>query len=430
MANHNYTYFWLSGNKSTTVVTTDGVPAYSFTKQGFLWSPAVKTGSPNPDYAGRLENGLPVGSPYSRIAFRNVVGIPTLSYSVGYSPNQRQSVVQFGEWISPYRYATNRGTTEEFDAAYFLASMDYYSWLAKGVGQFEGLTFAGEFPKLLASLHHRAAALAEAQEYYSRKLLRHLRPSYRRFARLKRPLTNKEKIRLKTSLSGYYLEYWFGMYPFLKSLESLADAFDTYESPYLVVSGKGSVQRKDIETVIGVAGGGDTSLSAVVKTRYDLKVKLVGWYRIDRLFDLKLRLGFTESDIAVAGWELLPFSWLADYWVPISDFLSSRKYHDLIPDRVFTTRTTVRTHWLSRGVRTPVGGGVPATYSYANIMPRGRDISTLMDRTVGPKAPAPKTKCLIDISTWGSGPSAQQRTYVAAVAATMTRRFRRLTNLL
>lgn len=431
MANHNYTYRWLSGNKSTTRETTYGVSSYSHTDHGWLYSSAVKTGTPNADYETKLQLGLPVGSAYSRLAYRNVAGIPSVSWSVSYAVSSVQSVAKWGNWISPYRYSdANRGTAAEFDAAYFIASNTYYDWLAKGVGQFEGLTFAGEFPKLLASLAYRSRALAEAQEYYSRKFLRRLRPLYRRFAKLKRPLTNKERIKLKTGLSGYYLEYWFGMYPFLKSLEALSEAFDVYESPYLVVSGSGAVRRKDIETVIGIDGGGDTSLSAVTTTRYDVKVKLTGWYRIENLFDLNLRLGFTLDDIAVAGWELVPLSWLADYWIPIGDFLASRKYYHLQPDMVFITKTTTRTHWISGVRETKVDYGSPATYSYSLLQNRGRDISTLMDRNVGNEAPIPKTMCLLDMSTWGDGPSAQQRSYIAAVAATMTKRLRRLTKLL
>lgn len=431
MANYSYVYLWLSGNKSTTCVTSYGVPSYSQTHQGLLGSSCVKTGSPNPNYAAKLQAGLPVGSAYSRLAFRNVAGIPSVSWSVSYTVSSVQSVAKWGDWISPYRYSdANRGTSAEFDAAYFIAANKYYDWLARGVGRFEGLTFAGEFPKLLSSLATRSRALAEAQEFYSRKLLRNLRAPYRRFAKLKRPLTNKERIRLKTSLSRYYLEYWFGMYPFLKSLEALDEAFGGYESPYLVVSGTGAVRRKDVETKIGIDGGGDTSLSAVTMTRYDLKVKLVGWYQIRNLFDLSLRLGFTLDDIAVAGLELVPFSWLADYWIPIGDFLGSRKYYHLVPSMVFTTKTTTRTHWISRCERKRVSGGQPATYSWSLSENRGRDISTLMDRSVGAKAPTPKTLCLLDMSTWGDGPNAQQRSYVAAVAATMTKRFRRLTKLL
>lgn len=431
MANHNYSYRWLSGNSYRQVVEQLSSTTVVTGAFGYLTIPAIKEGSPNPDYASRLDLGEPVGSPYTRVAHMSVAGISELRYSAGEhrsSPWMRNLI--WGNWLSPYRYSMNSGDQYEFDAAYFKALTNLNSWLAKGVGQFEGLTFGVEFPKLVAQLGVRTRALLEAQEFYTRKMTRHLRKQWRRYGKLRRPLNNKERIRLKTSLSGYYLEYWFGVFPFLKSLESLADAFDGFTSPYLNVSGFGEVQRKIVETVIPIATFGTAKLSAVTMTRYQLRVGLKAFYKVDDLFDLNLRLGFTEADIASAGWEFLPFSWLVDYWVPISTFLETRKYCKLTPQLAFQTKVTRRTHWIAKGLveKTSSQNYGFATWSLANK--RARDVSTQMSRSILTTLPKPSAAVLLDMRSWSDGPSAQQYSYVAAATAVMSKRFRKLTKLL
>jgi hypothetical protein len=194
----------------------------------------------------------------------------------------------------------------------------FYSSARQATSAMQGMTFLGELAETIHMLKHPASALSVGvREYIERlkKISRHPSRSYRRQA-----------------LAGTYLEYAFGWVPLISDTRDAAKALNRLMSsnPQVRCSGFG-------DTVVASPNSGSTSHPVSLYRGYYNKVErdtLQVIYRgaikgsasgptLDHAMDL---FGFRLDEVVPTAWELLPWSFLADYFTNIGDIVSATFY--------------------------------------------------------------------------------------------------------
>lgn len=108
--------------------------------------------------------------------------------------------------------------------------------------------------------------------------------------------------------SGYWLEYWFGWSPMLQDIFAAVELLDS-EYP----SG-----------VVRAASGASVSRSGSVFDPYEGKVICVIQADVQLVNPMLYRANqFGVLNPAVIAWELVPFSFLVDWFLPIGNYLAS-----------------------------------------------------------------------------------------------------------
>lgn len=396
--------------------------------------PWQKSGSPNPGWSEKLASGEPVGSPYVRIAHTAVVDVPSVEWAAsGYEPGYKQYTSdRSGVTYPDGRHSTEVAPTERINSARELATFDYYNG-KRGVqsllGGFDGLTFIGEFPKAVQALSYRASALGEATVKGFKRLDRRTRRVQKRIADYqrrtgKKQLPDKLKVRLRTSLSAYYLEYWFGLYPLVQSVLDLRDAFKAPLTVRAVGRGK-VVWRTSRQQGLSMFSGASATYQLQCKHAYS--VQLTGFYALDDLLAPDLSLGFSFDDLALTAWELVPLSWMFDYWVRVSEWLTAEKLSRLTPVRCYRSDRYTMERYISNCKFERRWSTISGYITNRN--PRARALSLRLTRDVV-STPRVSVQAAFRPSNLKDGPTSQQRTYMAAAASVMTKRFRHLTKLL
>jgi hypothetical protein len=136
-----------------------------------------------------------------------------------------------------------------------------------------------------------------------------------------RPEDDSWELRFKRRASAFgsnYLEYHFGWEPLMKDIENAWDLFTDPMRDRLGLRTKGSATA-----VANTKGGNWTSYSGQVANKYYWKsaVSIRGRVKISNLNAYRLeQLGLLNP--AVLLWELVPFSFIADWFANVGDFLS------------------------------------------------------------------------------------------------------------
>jgi len=202
--------------------------------------------------------------------------------------------------------------------------------------------------------------------------------------------------RVKASdVAGGYLAYSFGWAPLFSDLKQLLTLSDIVDARLkrLEEFGKGSVSRTlgknksnsapyTIE-LVGKVAEGRGPLTAVVTTSTSVK----SWYSAKvrlteplpdrqklRSDEFRRALGLTANSAAATLWEILPWSWLIDYFVNVSNMIAANtggiKYNT---DRICTMREIRTTRTIS-----PNSGdsGLTAKESVATKVTRTRSAYT------------------------------------------------------
>lgn len=183
--------------------------------------------------------------------------------------------------------------------------------------QFQGLVFLGELKESLRMLRRPAKALFDsARSDYLDALLRVKRRRGKDWTK---------------AIAGTYLEWVFGVQPLISDLRSAADAIDYlmhFDDTRHVIVATGEHQ---VSTSSRFSPGSAwfLSFSGHTVTFNKEKVKLRGLYQdlkegpqaLSDMGQFQRRLGFELGALVPAAWELLPWSFLWDYFVNIGDVL-------------------------------------------------------------------------------------------------------------
>lgn len=191
----------------------------------------------------------------------------------------------------------------------------FYSNLNSVETKFKGLVFAGELRESLRMIRHPARALRNGISNYLNQI--------KRFGRIKK----KHRV---SAIRATWLEASFGWRPLISDLDGALTAFYTSDSVrpiFEMVRGRGELERATrwdnfIYSPI------PTSTLYVDITQYErTSVKVYGIYRsLGRGSEDNHHYGFRPSEFVPTLWELIPYSFLVDYFTNIGKILESWSY--------------------------------------------------------------------------------------------------------
>lgn len=193
----------------------------------------------------------------------------------------------------------------------------------------QGGVFIGELKEALGLIRSPAKSLRRAVDAYYMDAKRRTRKYYRSGQRID-PVKIKD---LHKVLADTWLENSFGWQPLMADIKSGAEALaklSTHAYDYKRVSGYSERSTQGVP----FPGGVYTKTFVTFYIRYRLQSNQVGWNRCRYLGEVKIAVdkpitmakelfGFHPNDFVPTVWELIPYSFLVDYFTNIGDVISA-----------------------------------------------------------------------------------------------------------
>lgn len=211
------------------------------------------------------------------------------------------------------------------------ATISFRRNLRKTQIAFSGLTFLGELRESIDMIRHPARGLSNLARSYLDRV---------KDAKKKRPKNWKKE------LSSLWLEQAFGWSPLLNDISNAHKAYRSLCQPKTeVISGFG---KEDYKRSLAYQQGqvfGALSILAFDRTERQTEfafVKLRGAVKREVQAPIREALetfGFVPEDFLPTAWELLPWSFLIDYFVNIGDVIES--YNTSTSDVAWVDRSDV-----------------------------------------------------------------------------------------
>lgn len=228
-------------------------------------------------------------------------------------------------------------------AAYQVVLGKIYKLLADRQAAFQSGVFLGELRETLKMLRHPARGLLN---YIKGETYR----KYRRGDRILRRIPNagKRKAAARKMSADLWLETAFGWKPFISDIESAKEAYDRLTSDLQFeefnVFGKSERVTSPTRTTMNI------SRLRWTEERY---VKTMTSYRLygETYFAFngpKAQLGITWNQFVPTVWELIPYSFLVDYFTNIGDLLTAYSVDLSIVKRISRVRFRETSVHISR----------------------------------------------------------------------------------
>jgi hypothetical protein len=201
-----------------------------------------------------------------------------------------------------------------YDEAINRSASNFYSRLQSVETKFKGLVFSGELRESLQLIRHPARSLRNAVSAYLTDLKKGSR--YKRSARL-------------SFVRDTWLEWSFGVQPLISDIDSGIQAFygsSLVRPIFQMVRGQGEAEDlvSRIPQFEALSFG---TLKWIREERLHVKAKHYGVYRsVGNGVDNLHRAGFSPSEFVPTLWELIPYSFLVDYFTNIGKVLESWSY--------------------------------------------------------------------------------------------------------
>lgn len=275
-------------------------------------------------------------------------------------------------------YATASLTTAEN-----LARAKFYKKVKQVSTEFQGITFLGELKESLHMLKHPGESLFKEADLYLKNVKR---------------LKKSNPAKWERALPGLWLEHSFGWMPLINDAKSAASAIERLnQARYSRIVSASGKSDEDLTKIVLSSGqfdglpksfnGGcpyilNNQVKQVVTVRYKGKVSVTA--EGSRWDDWAL-FGFSPKEFIPAAWELLPWSFLIDYFTNIGDILDS-----VTTNRqgiTFTNRTQrTEVTWSRSGKLYAVDGLSP--YPTSKLRYASGDLgSTIAKRTTVNRSP-------------------------------------------
>lgn len=210
----------------------------------------------------------------------------------------------------------------------------YYSHVADVDTHFKGMVFTGELKESLSMIKSPAKSFRKGVGEY----LEHIKRYARRMPRRKRPKFIRDT----------WLEYSFGWKPLISDLDSAIKTFyssDLVRPIFQMVSGRGN---DSLLTNMGSQQGtnGPSIWNYKIKCVEDFEIRYYGVYssRGNGALD-NHSYGFAPSEFIPTVWELIPYSFLVDYFTNVGDIISSWSYRFIASD--WTTESQRTGHYYT-----------------------------------------------------------------------------------
>lgn len=210
----------------------------------------------------------------------------------------------------------------------------FYKRLREVHVQFSGPTFLGEFREALRMIKRPAAALRDSMDRYAADLKRHKKGH---------PKQWKSRDEIRQIAGGLWLEHTFGWKPLLNDIQSAVQAYERLTPPVatrkmISVGDSDSVDRRpgllgltvwhaDVDYLNrSVQNGSFYMRKHLLRARESATVRYKGAITLKHEtthWDNLALFGFTPSEFIPTAWELLPWSFLIDYFTNIGDVITA-----------------------------------------------------------------------------------------------------------
>lgn len=217
------------------------------------------------------------------------------------------------------------------------AASGFYKKLRSRRSQFQGGVFLGEIQEAIHLLKNPVRALFDDLP----RFLKTLQKRRKGLRRLK--YVDATRAKLSSILSETWLEYSFGWKPFIQDISDITSSLDRI----IDHSSREMISSSGVDRQVGFMYTGNANAFGNVMFRYSIieqrkvSVKYSGLlrevpYGVSNSRVIK-DLGLSIQDFVPTLWEILPWSFLADYFVNIGDVLACT-FTDT-SDVLWTTRT-------------------------------------------------------------------------------------------
>ena len=303
----------------------------------------MRDGTYLPKWRQVIQNGGNATTPMTA-SYRSIVEQQPQSLVVFYDRIPGEPHYGKGAGFCTARYMTDQWATWSAftDNADARASNKFLNAVRKELVVVSGPTFLGELRETLRMIHKPAAGLQELINSY-------LTAATARFNALGRPKWAKPPNKPKgekrgrnrferanslatweKALAELWLEYSFGWKPLMMDIEDAMEAYcalfykerlipiseggkDFYHGPFQTTS----ASFADVGALLWYGIQYHKELTSIVRYKGVVKAQAV-----TTAADRFARFGFTPSEFVPTAWELLPWSFLIDYFASIGDVLS------------------------------------------------------------------------------------------------------------
>jgi hypothetical protein len=332
---HSYGY-----RNATVFVGFDQDPPQTFTQTLISLDEGSRTGVDNPSWKNQVRNGVSATTTFYASSQKvTIEQVGQTKVVKGYfDPGSGQLLKKYYNLeegiiapIMPYTYPTNVALAEADSAALG----EFISKLNEAQRSLQGLVTLGELGETIRMIRNPAKALWEGIFSYHADVKKRLRRRRRR---------SKKEI-----VQDTWLEYAFGWAPLVNDVKNGAEALAKLihgRPEYQIVTSFAVRKQPRSESVGNGSYGGlyDRVLRQTVieetMVRYKGSIAVASNDAISRP---NLRLfGITWQDVVPAVWELIPYSFLVDYFLNVGNILDAHalRWADV--------------RWINKTVRTTV----------------------------------------------------------------------------
>jgi len=240
-------------------------------------------------------------------------------------------------------------------AVYNTALGNFLSNAHDVVAPFKGLTFIGELKETLRMLRNPASSLRNGISHYLRRV-------HRRGRSMRGDLRQLSKM-----VTGTWLEYCYGWKPLLKSIEDAANAYSQHKADVQYLRAYGKAETKSATTNAPwkcyFANYGsymvERTQTASQKVVFKGVVRIRPEIQVDPARTVARLSGFGIEEFIPTVWELIPYSFVADYFTNIGTILNSAipLFYDWVWWSCATTRKATQDIIITPGEKSPWSWG-------------------------------------------------------------------------
>lgn len=314
-----------------------------------------KTGENLPGWKQLILNEQPATTPFT--------GIKRFVKGHDFDVSLTRKNVNLGPYTGDRTYRCKGNGTDLFwspssavldppsDTAEQAALLQLYKRIRKNHQSFSGLTFLGELRQAVKMVRRPALLLRQGLDGYVHALKVRSRGI---------PFTKAGKAKRKEILAGTWLEFSFGWTPLLSDIKGAADVIirndsesKGFDTRRYRIAGKGASQvadatyestfslppEGDVQGFFTVSMNSEKTIRYIVGESYTTRVPSGS---AKRLVELS---GFNFAEFIPTAWELVPWSFLIDYFSNIGDVLEA---FATPTDNIYFINKTIRTSTVSK----------------------------------------------------------------------------------
>jgi hypothetical protein len=320
-------------NGSNTTVNIPGSTTVSPKSQTFSYATTV-SGGINPGYKQAIASGLSATTTLSVDARELEIREGTAFASYSSAPGFKTNATLDG--LFPFTPAPTWNVPSFNSIAESRAVATLYRKIRETHNQFLGGVFVGEIRETVRLIVHPIGSFTKLTLNYldnQKRLISATRKS------------GRGRKSLKANLSDNYLKWTFGVVPLMSDIADISKTLQRSISdpPRVRFVAKGSYESGTSTVLAPISTGNIVcSRSEVNATRSS--VKYYGAFKVmdnekaisSRIERIRILSGFTLRDFVPTVWNLLPYSFVADYFINIGDVLEA------------ATTDTSKIAWLAR----------------------------------------------------------------------------------